>query len=332
MPNLTMWGRAVRIIPRLDKAEWDELDLVARWLIASRSAVLVMTLTSAALAGLLAVRDGAFDPWLFGLVTLGLCLAHATNNLVNDLTDSLSGVDRGSYFRTRYGPQPLESGLLTMPQLGAYIAATGLAALAIGGSLVWVRGELVLWLVAAGAFFVLFYTFPLKYIGLGEPAVLLVWGPLMVGGGHAVITGAWSTPAAWVGLVYALGPTAVLFGKHIDKLDEDRSKRIRTLPVLLGERAARACVPALLVAQQAGVVALVATGTLGPAGLAALGALPGLRRVLRIFRRPRPDAPPPGYPEGIWPLYFVGATFWYTRRQGALFALGLLLDVALVRL
>ena len=28
----------------------------------------------------------------------------------------------------------------------------------------------------AGAFFVLFYTWPLKYYGLGEPAVLVVWG------------------------------------------------------------------------------------------------------------------------------------------------------------
>ena len=28
---------------RIDKAEWDALDLVSRWLIASRAAVLVMT-------------------------------------------------------------------------------------------------------------------------------------------------------------------------------------------------------------------------------------------------------------------------------------------------
>src|SRR2546430_10339218 len=33
----------------------------------------------------------------------------------------------------------------------------------------------------AGAVFVLFYTYPLKYIGLGEVAVILVWGPLMIG-------------------------------------------------------------------------------------------------------------------------------------------------------
>ncbi|HAN69612.1 MAG TPA: prenyltransferase, partial [Halieaceae bacterium] len=76
-------------------------------------------------------------------------------------------------------------------------------------------------LFLAGAFFVLFYTWPLKYIGLGEPAVLLVWGPLMVGGTYYIVAGAWSNEVAWLSLVFALGPTTVLFGKHIDKLDAD---------------------------------------------------------------------------------------------------------------
>lgn len=34
-----------------------------------------------------------------------------------------------------------------------------------------------------GAFFLLFYTWPLKYYGLGEVSVFIVWGVLMVGGG-----------------------------------------------------------------------------------------------------------------------------------------------------
>ena len=34
------------------------------------------------------------------------------------------------------------------------------------------RGGLVLPLLLAGVFFVVFYTWPLKYLGLGEPAVL----------------------------------------------------------------------------------------------------------------------------------------------------------------
>src|SRR5262249_15233460 len=86
--NVAMWGKALRVIPRIDKSDWDALDPIARWLIATRSAVLVMTLISATIAGLLAARVGRFDAGLWAALTLGLVFAHATNNLVNDLTDS----------------------------------------------------------------------------------------------------------------------------------------------------------------------------------------------------------------------------------------------------
>jgi 1,4-dihydroxy-2-naphthoate octaprenyltransferase len=174
-----MWLRAVSVIPRLDKDAWDRLDPVARWLVAVRAAVLVMTVLAAGLAGLLAVRDRAFDGLRFGLVLVGLVLAHATNNLVNDLTDHAKGLDRGDSFRARYGPQPLEHGLLTPRQAWGYVAVTGGVALACGVVLVAMRGGATAWLLLAGIFFVLAYTWPLKHLGLGEPAVLLVWGPLM---------------------------------------------------------------------------------------------------------------------------------------------------------
>ncbi len=40
-------------------------------------------------------------------------------------------------------------------------------------------------------------------------------------------------------LPYALRTTAIIFGEHIDKLESHREKGIRTLPVLLGEKASR---------------------------------------------------------------------------------------------
>jgi 1,4-dihydroxy-2-naphthoate octaprenyltransferase len=327
-----MWGRALRVMPKVDKQEWDRLDLVSRWLIATRSAVLVMTFTSAAFAGLLALKAAAFDVGLWLLVTLGLLLAHATNNLINDLTDHWKGVDKDNYFRTQYGPQPVESGLLTTKQLMVYIAVTGIAALAIGAWLVALRGQEVLLLLGAGIVFVLFYTWPLKYIGLGEPAVLLVWGPLMVGGGYMVITGEWSNPVAVASIAYALGPTAVLFGKHIDKLEEDKAKGIRTLPVILGEAASRWTVVGMLVAQLGVIVYLVATGYFHPIMLVTLAAAPSLRRVLAVYREPRPKEPPADLPEGVWPLYCVASAFWYNRRFGGLFLVGLIADVVVSRI
>ena len=124
--NVAMWAKALRVIPRVSKEQWDELDVVSRWLIATRSAVLVMTFISSAIAGLLAYRDGAFDAPLWAAVTLGLLFAHATNNLVNDLTDHARGVDVGNYFRAQYGPQPLEHGLMSRAQVLRYTAFTGI--------------------------------------------------------------------------------------------------------------------------------------------------------------------------------------------------------------
>jgi 1,4-dihydroxy-2-naphthoate polyprenyltransferase len=124
----------------------------------------------------------------------------------------------------------------------------------------------------------------------------------------------------------------VLFGKHIDKLREDQAKRIHTLPVILGETASRWTVIGMLVAQLVLLVGLVATGYFHPVVLIALAAAPSLRRVFQVLRKPRPlEAPPDLFP-GIWPLYFVATAFWYNRRFGAWFLLGLILDVGLSRM
>lgn len=325
--NVAMWAKAVTVIPRVSKEEWSTLDIVSRWLIATRSAVLVMTFNSAAIAGLLAVRDGGFDLSLWLLVTFGLLFAHATNNLLNDFTDHIKGVDKDNYFRSQYGPQPLEHGLMTKGELMVYIAATGLVALAAGLLLVSMRGEATLTLLGLGAFFVLFYTWPLKYIGLGEVAVILVWGPLMVGGGYYEITGQISTPVILASLPVALAATTVLFGKHTDKLQSDEAKGIRTMPVLLGEERSRKVTIAMFTLQYVLVLVLVLSGYLSPLLLLVGFALPWYFRGLRAYRQSRPVAPPAEYPPGIWPLWYAAFAFAHTRRFGALFLLGLTLDV-----
>jgi 1,4-dihydroxy-2-naphthoate octaprenyltransferase len=323
------WLNALRTIPRIGKSEWEEFDPVARWLIATRAAVLVLTLVSAIIAGLLAARAGRFHLGLWLLVTLGLLLAHATNNLVNDLTDHAKGVDQGDYFRAQYGPQPLEHGLMTRAQMLRMIVATGGAALACGVILVWLRGGATLAFFGAGVFFVLFYTWPLKYYGLGEVAVILVWGPLMVGGGYLVIAGELPAGVLVASLPFSLGATTVLFGKHIDKLAQDRAKGIRTLPVLLGEARARGGVIVMVLAQYAITVGLVATRRLGWPILAVAVALPSAWRLVTVCRRPRPESPPPQLPKGVWPLWFVAFAFDHNRKLGGLFVLGLAADVLL---
>jgi 1,4-dihydroxy-2-naphthoate octaprenyltransferase len=324
--NVTMWIKALRVIPRLDKDEWKALDVISKWLVSTRAAVLIMTFISAAIAGLLALRAGAFNPGRWVLLAVGLIFAHAVNNLLNDLTDFKRGVDKDNYFRTQYGPQPLEQGLMSQREILIYAAVTGLIALAAGIPLVVQNGTIALLLLLAGAFFVVFYTWPLKYIGLGEIAVLLVWGPLMIGGGYFVITGQWDWNVVIASLPYAFGVTTVIFGKHIDKLDEDRAKGIRTLPVLIGEKASRWSVMGMIAAQYLAVVYLVAIGFFSPWMLAALVGIRSLGKVLPVFRAPKPESCPQGYPADTWPLYYVASAFVQNRSFGLWFLAGLILD------
>lgn len=323
--NPRVWAQALNTMPKLTADEWGRLDVVARWLIATRASVLFMTFMSAALGGLLAAADGRFSWSLWLICCLGLVFAHATNNLLNDYTDSRRGIDKNNYYRNQYGVHVLEDGLLSPNRFWVYVGFTGGVAILMGLWLVSERSGLTLDLLLAGAFFVLFYTWPLKYYGLGEPAVLLVWGPLMVGGTYYVITGQWSWDVTWLSLLYALGPTSVLFGKHIDKLDLDEGKGVRTLPVILGEARARSWVIGMLILQYIGSVALVATGRAHWLLLAVLVNLPALQRLIGAFRAPKPATRPENFPDNIWPLWFAAFAFDHTRKFTTFFITALLL-------
>jgi len=79
---------------------------------------------------------------------------------------------------------------------------------------------------------------------------------------------------------------------------------------------------ALVVSFFAVIALLVLTGTLGVWTLATFAALPRAISVMKVFRTPKPDAPPPNYP--LWPLWYVAWAFLLTRLAGGLFILGLI--------
>jgi 1,4-dihydroxy-2-naphthoate octaprenyltransferase len=182
-------------------------------------------------------------------------------------------------------------------------------------------------LIGLGAFFLLFYTWPLKGMALGEIAVLIVWGPLMIGGGYYVLTQQWSWNVVIASLPYVLGVTTVIFGKHIDKLDMDEAKGIHTLPVVIGEKASRYAVLAMMIAPYLFTFYLIAVKFFTPVMLIVLLALPSFLQIYPVFLQPKPKTRPEG--SRGWPLYFVGYAFYNNRKFGSLFMFGLLIDVVL---
>lgn len=319
-----LWLQALYTVPRVDPAR---VDPVSRWLILGRVSVVVMSAISAVIGGLLAARDGVFDLPLLLLVAAGLVLAHTGSNLVNDFWDYQHGIDTPDSPRANYSAHPLAGEGVYFRQFVVITLLVLAAAAAIGFYLVAAAGAGVLIFALTGAFLLMFYSggpYPLKYVGLGEIAVFFIWGPLMVGGTYYVM--AQELPG-WVLLAsvpYGLGVTSVLFGKHLDKLAFDRSKGIRTAPIVLGEALARRVTVAVSVLMYVSTAALAVWQQM-PALLLVAGALPLLLLVFRIYRSPKPEGPPEGY-RG-WPLWFVGAAFIHNRRFGLLFVSGLALQV-----
>jgi 1,4-dihydroxy-2-naphthoate octaprenyltransferase len=300
------------------------VDPVTRWLVITRAGVLPMTLTAGAMAGLLAVRAHGFAAGWFALAFVGIVLAHISNNLLNDLFDTDVGLDTGDYPRALYAPHPILSGMITRERLVGAAIAVNLTAVMIMAVLVAVRGPLVLAFGLTGVVLNVAYTAPplrLKRRGLGELDVLLVWGPLMLAGTYYSAVGHLPWRVWIAGLPYGFLCTAVLMGKHIDKLPWDEHEGVGTLPVLLGEPRARRVTKALMAGFYVTLIGCVLIDALPWPALAAVGALPLLARALKALRRPRPERPPRGFP--VWPLWFAAFAFIHTRRAGALLVAGL---------
>ncbi|HET9909932.1 MAG TPA: UbiA family prenyltransferase, partial [Anaerolineales bacterium] len=134
-------------------------------------------------------------------------------------------------------------------------------------------------------------------------------------------------------LPYAFGVTTVIFGKHIDKIEGDRAKKIHTLPVLIGEKPARYLVMVMMILPYFLLIYLVAIKYYSPLILTVVFALPQLKVVLPVFLVPKPTRRPEDFPdgEGGWPLYFASMAFWYNRSFGTLFVMSLIGEV-LVRI
>jgi len=319
-----LWWAAFTGFYRPGVRNLPELDEISQFLYAARSVILVISAQAAVIAGLLAADAGRFGWINFIGVLTGFVVAHMFSNLSNDYFGFIRGHDTPDSPRMRYTIHPFASGLLEKR-----IVLWGLALLAIAGAAITTgfiveRGWTATAFAAAGVVLLFLYDAaptPLKTIGLGELAVLVVWGPLMVGGGYAMITSDLSIDVMLASLPYGLGVMTILMGKHIDQIDFDSSKGIGTLPALIGERAARFINLAALLAIYGIVAALIGLGRLTPFAAAIVLAAPRAVHAVRIMSEPRPAAPPAGYVG--WPLWYHRVCLQHNRMFGWAYICGL---------
>ncbi len=337
--NFGMWRKASwELIKMDDKNEWNALDVVSKWLIATRSAVTLVTVYSCIISGILAWRDGYFSwiPWI--ILTLGLFIAHGTNNLLNDYTDYSRGLDQGNYFRTQYGVHPLVQGFFSKPQQLRWFFVSGVLATLAGIWALFTTGfnGVVIGLFAFGAVVLLLYTYPFKYWGIGELSIFLIWGPIMIGGvyfvlalvsGQEIVTSnVWN--AVLAGVPYGLGVMSINMAKHIDKLDDDKARGVGTFPVRVGEAFARRVDQFAIVMIYAVIAYLVFVPRyFTPVILITFFAVRHAWTALKMLNNPKPAEAPEGWPG--WPTWFSAFAFNHNRQFGGYLILGLILDALL---
>ena len=338
--NFAMWRKASwQLIKMDDKKEWDALDVISKWLIATRSAVTLVTVYSCVIAGILAARDGYFSWIPFLITTLGLFIAHGTNNLLNDYTDFSRGVDRDNYFRTQYGVHPLVQKFWDKATQLRWFAASGVLATLAGLYVMFTTGfnPVVMGLFAFGAIVLLAYTYPFKYWGLGEFAIFLIWGPVIIGGvyfvlalfsgNEIVMSNVWS--AVLAGVPYGLGVASINVAKHIDKHDDDKARGVGTFPVRVGEATARRVDQIAIVLIYLVILYLVFISRyFTPAMLVVFLAAKDAINAIKVLNHPKP-AEPPEQARPFWPVWFSGFAFHHNRQFGGYILLGLIADALL---
>lgn len=322
--RMTLWAGAFAGFYRPDADNMRRLDPVSKFLYSARSVILVISAQAAVISGLLAARAHDFHAVAFLLVLVGFVALHMISNLSNDYFGYHRGHDTADSPRMRYTVHPLASGVLDNRTLvtGVLILAAlvgGIVAFFIG-----TRGWTTIIFAVIGLALLYWYDaapIPLKAIGLGETTAFVVWGPLMIGGGYAMIAGHFSWAPLMVSIPYGLGVMSILVGKHIDQMDFDVRHGNGTMPALLGDRRARRFNQGAIVAMYAVTAALIASGVITPfAALAAL-ALPSAIRAVSLMGRERPITPPCGYVG--WPLWYHRACLAHNRAFGWLYILGL---------
>ena len=232
-----------------------------------------------------AATHGAFTWWTALLTLIGGSLAHLAINVTNDVYDTLSGADDANTTPTQFsgGSRVAVYDLVSIRGLAKLALALFGGAAVIGLALVAITGSMeLLWIGVAGILVGVAYTAPplkLVYRGLGEIAVAIGFGPIMLLGAYVVQTG----ELAWEPFVLSLVPgiliALILYVNEIPDRRGDAAAGKRTLPVRLSPDVVR--IGYLVAALAAfGVVVVGAVSGLFPwPTLVALAALPIAWRV-----------------------------------------------------
>ena len=253
------------------------------WLLETRPQFLLLSVTLVLLGTAIARHEGCFDLLKFVLTMIGLLLAHASVNVLNDYFDYKSGIDLETT-RTPFsgGSGVLPKGLLT-PK-GVYIYGVGclMAALVIGIYLTFISGWQLLPLILLGGPVIYFYTSHLTKWLAGEFWAGLGLGMLPVLGTYFVQTGHYSVEAVVASLAPGFLTANLLFLNEFPDVEADKKGGRYNLVIALGPKMAGRLYAGLIALTYLSIIGGVVFKLMPPLSLIAFNSIIFAFRAVRV--------------------------------------------------
>jgi 1,4-dihydroxy-2-naphthoate octaprenyltransferase len=239
--------RAHRYMARLsrEKGRTVRPRLAFGWLFlrATRLPFLTATLVPVLLGVAVAALERDFHLTLAVLTLVGAACVQLGLNVANDVFDMLSGADQANVTPTPFsgGSRVIHYGLVSMRGMALLAAGFYAAAVGIGLFLAVERGFWALLVLGAvGVAISVAYTAPpfrLVHRGVGEIAVGLGFGPVMVLGAYYVQAQRFTAEAAFLSIPVAILVALILYVNEVPDRPGDAAADKRTLPVRLSREA-----------------------------------------------------------------------------------------------
>lgn len=255
------------------------------WFNNARPISLPQSLLPALTAVALSYGGAEFDGIAAAVSVAGVVFLHLAFNLLDDWFDYKAGSAEARQkvsnegFRGRLVKYPyLTSGEATHSQLLRAVAVMLLLAASMGAVIVVLRGWAVLWWVSAALLIGVSYSGgPLKlgFRGLGELAIFIMFGPLLMTGVYYAVTGALGWSIVLLSIAVGMLVTNIVYSHSVLDSVPDKKMGKKTMAHLMGSERGQIVLSALLNLLPYLVVAAgVALGQLHPAYLAVSAVAP----------------------------------------------------------
>ncbi|KAA0211383.1 1,4-dihydroxy-2-naphthoate octaprenyltransferase [Ignavibacteria bacterium CHB1] len=262
------------------------------WLMAVRAYSFPASVIPILFGSVLAVAlnpDLSFNWGLFAITLTGAILVHIGSNVINDIYDYRTGMDKEDKENgvPAGGSMVLSFGWATEKQMKMIAIVSLTIASLIGVFLFTQAGEWILYLSLFGLLSAIFYTatpVSLKYKALGDLQVILSFGVGMTLGAYIVQTGSFSWIPVILSIPFGLLIDAILHANNIRDINFDGKFGVKTLPILIGENASKKIYYLLISGAYLSVIVFVVLSYLPWTSLLVLLTLPIGIKLMKMIR------------------------------------------------